>query len=59
MAGGPAAPDRLHGLVALDNAHGNTPRPDLTDLIAQTLAPHSGRPVDEIAEVTRTTGRPV
>lgn len=48
----------LHGLVALYNAHGNMPWPDLTDLIAQTLALHTGRPVDEIVELARTADRP-
>ncbi|MET9499681.1 TetR/AcrR family transcriptional regulator [Streptomyces sp. NPDC006552] len=48
----------LHGLVALYNAHGNMPWPDLTDLIAQTLALHTGSPVDEIVELARTPGRP-
>ncbi|MEV7129144.1 TetR/AcrR family transcriptional regulator [Streptomyces sp. NPDC093260] len=48
----------LHGLVALYNAHGNMPWPDLTDLIAQTLALHTGRPVDEIVELARTANRP-
>ncbi|MBD0693402.1 TetR family transcriptional regulator [Streptomyces sp. CBMA123] len=43
----------LHGLVALYNAHGNMPWPDLTELIAQTLALHTGRPVGEIAELSR------
>ncbi|MFI0169599.1 TetR/AcrR family transcriptional regulator [Streptomyces sp. NPDC017095] len=48
----------LHGLVALYNAHGNMPWPDLTDLIAQTLALHTGRPVDEIVELAQTADRP-
>ncbi|MFI9365516.1 hypothetical protein ACIG5E_31360 [Kitasatospora sp. NPDC053057] len=49
----------LHGLVALYNAHENMPWPDLTDLIAQTLALHTGRPVDEIAELARAADRSV
>ncbi|MFH9353119.1 TetR/AcrR family transcriptional regulator [Kitasatospora sp. NPDC017646] len=49
----------LHGLVALYNAHGNMPWPDLTDLIAQTLALHTGRPVDQIAELARRADRSV
>ncbi|MCX5387419.1 TetR/AcrR family transcriptional regulator [Streptomyces sp. NBC_00083] len=48
----------LHGLVALYNAHGNMPWPDLTDLIAQTLALHTGRPVAELVELARTADRP-
>ncbi|MFH8336358.1 TetR/AcrR family transcriptional regulator [Streptomyces sp. AM6-12] len=48
----------LHGLVALYNAHGNMPWPDITDLIAQTVALHTGRPVDEIMELARTADRP-
>ncbi|MFF9641113.1 TetR/AcrR family transcriptional regulator [Kitasatospora aureofaciens] len=47
----------LHGLVALYNAHGNMPWPDLTDLIARTLALHTGRPVDEVAELARAAHR--
>ncbi|MFD8707851.1 TetR/AcrR family transcriptional regulator [Kitasatospora sp. NPDC059648] len=49
----------LHGLVALYNAHGNMPWPDLADLVARTLALHTGRPIDEIAELARAAGRPV
>ncbi|GAA4168091.1 TetR/AcrR family transcriptional regulator [Gryllotalpicola koreensis] len=39
----------LHGLVALYNEHGRLPWPPLPQLIAETLALHTGRSAAEIA----------